>query len=66
MLFATMYLAYIGGMEHCGRGVENQPPYSSILWIGLAIVAFILILWLRAEKGPTSWDEEDEDDQFYD
>ncbi len=67
MLFATICLAYTGGI----RGListPTQPSYTSLLWAVLAIIGLILILYLMGKKGTVAWewDEEDEDDQFYD
>lgn len=64
MLFATIYLAYTGGIG----GWVTQPSYDLIVGAILTLIALILILLLGCtpKSGPAPWDEEDEDDQFYD
>lgn len=65
MLFATICLAYTGGIG----GLVTQPSYDSLSWVILAlavVMALILLLGGTGQNGLAPWDEEDEDDQFYD
>lgn len=65
MLFASICLAFTGGKGGL-ISTSTQPPYTLVLWGLLGLATLIFVLWLLDKGEPVSWDEEDEDDQFYD